>query len=172
MGVSQLTWTLYAVSVNMRGRCHPDGNSAVSVSGQQNLASTNLGIVSVSVSAFSSWSLNSSRCVYPPLRLTSRWLWVPQPHHVFSPLLIKYNIYFSLFEFTHPYHWVFSPWLWGGLVEDSLTLHRSWNMHITIKGDGRRESASAQAHATQRGCVRREVVMDVHCVQSCGPITI
>lgn len=27
----------------------------------------------------------------------------------FSRLLVKYNIYLSLFEFTHPYHWVSSP---------------------------------------------------------------
>lgn len=40
----------------------------------------------------------------------------PDPAASFALLLVKYNIYLSLFEFTHPYHWVCSPWLWGGLV--------------------------------------------------------
>lgn len=38
------------------------------------------------------------------------------PSRLFFLLLVKYNIYLSLFEFTHPYHWVSSRWLRGGLV--------------------------------------------------------
>lgn len=63
----------------------------------------------------------------------------------FSPLLVKYNIYPSLFEFTHPYHWVCSQWLWGGLVQDSLTLYWPWNMYITIKGGDKRGGISTRA---------------------------
>lgn len=39
--------------------------------------------------------------------------------------LVKNNIYLSVFEFTHAYHWVGSPRLRGGLERDSLTLHWS-----------------------------------------------
>lgn len=70
----------------------------------------------------------------------------------FSPPRIDYNIYLSLFEFTHPYHWVRSQWLWGGLVWDSSTLHCAWNMHITIKGDDMRGSISTRAHNQELMC--------------------
>lgn len=75
----------------------------------------------------------------------------------FSLPLIKYNIYLSLFEFTHPYHWVCSQWLWGGLVEDSLTLHWPWNMHITIKGDGVQGSISTRAHNLEFMCFLKPI---------------
>lgn len=77
---------------------------------------------------------------------------VPRRLCVFSLLRVKYNIYHGLFEFTHPYHWVCSPWLWGGLVLDSLTLRRSWNMHTMIKGDGKRDGISTGAHKLKLMC--------------------
>lgn len=103
-----------------QGKCKPDRNSALpalsSVSGQQHLSCSNLSLI-----PFYHWVSGS----FSPSSNVSSWLSFIISHlHPVSPdsfasfflLLVKYNIYLSLFEFTHPYHWVSSRWLRGGLV--------------------------------------------------------
>lgn len=101
-------------------------------------------------------SSNTSLSDYPSRYLTSRWLRVPWSCHIFLSPSHKIQ-YLSQSEFTHPYHWVCSQWLWGGLVEDSLTLHWPWNMHITIKGDGVQGSISTRAHNLEFMCFLKPI---------------